>query len=191
MLRVRCNLPPPPWQESAISRNCVLQAREGHNTLSLWEVSLFTYAGLGSQCRVTKKSASRGLSRSKDLFKKHGKTKAAHRAKSVDLTAAFFAANTHPKFRHDVPPPARRMALQAQAKHLGVLPRRHRALAHAQRHRAQQTALRSLCLEVHSHTLRSDRRRVPQLLLQTHVLPRRSGRDIQASEGSRSCAGDD
>jgi len=93
-------------------------------------------------------------------------------------------ANAHHTPRHNVPPPARRMALQAQAKYLGVLPRRHGSLTHPQRHRAQQTTLRSLRLQIHPDSLEPDRRRVPELLLQIHVLSRRPGRDVQAGKRS-------
>ena len=110
--------------------------------------------------------------------------------KLVALTAALAVSRRASTPRHHVPPSARRMALQAQAKHLGVLPRCHSAFTHAQRHRAQQTALRSVRLEVHPHPFWSDRRRVPEFLLQVHMLLRRPGRYVQASEGSGSCAED-
>jgi hypothetical protein len=102
------------------------------------------------------------------------------------------ALTRHPStLCHHVPPPTRRMALHAQAKHLGILPRRHGPLTHPQRHRTQQTAMRSVRVKIHPHALRPDSRRVPKLLLQIHVLSRRSGCDVQAGARPRSCTWDD
>lgn len=124
---------------------------------------------------TTKKPTRRGL-HAASMFKIMGTKSHRDSESSRQKSPAVLHLPHSP--RHNVPPPARRMALQTQAKHLGILPRRHRALTHAQRHRTQQTALRSLRHQIHPHALRPHRRRVPQLLLQILVLLGRPGRDV-------------
>jgi hypothetical protein len=60
-------------KRAQFSENCVLQARDAHNTRPVERVSLFTNAGLGSLVSRNKESASRGL-RTARMFKDMGTT---------------------------------------------------------------------------------------------------------------------